>query len=51
MERGAARVPRRRALACVSAPVWELGSTRIEDFSQVVTYHANLISQRLGYNR
>ena len=39
------------AAISVSAPVWELGSTRIEDFSQVVTYHANLISQRLGYNR
>lgn len=35
----------------VSAPSWQLPETEIEELSKVVTYHANLVSQRLGYVR
>ncbi len=35
----------------VSAPAWEIPTDEVEELSKVVTYHANLISQRLGYQR
>ncbi|MCR8725200.1 IclR family transcriptional regulator [Frigidibacter sp. ROC022] len=39
------------AAISVSAPAWEMAATDIEELSKVVTYHANLISQRLGHAR
>lgn len=39
------------AALSVSAPAWEMAPAEIEELSKVVTYHANLISQRLGYRR
>jgi len=39
------------AALSVSAPAWELAADEIGEMSKVVTYHANLISQRLGYVR
>lgn len=35
----------------VSAPSWQLPMTEIDELNKVVIYHANLISQRLGYVR
>lgn len=35
----------------VSAPAWQLPMAEVDDLNQVVIYHANLISQRLGYMR
>lgn len=35
----------------VSAPSWQLPAAEVEELSKVVTYHANLISRRLGYGR
>lgn len=35
----------------VSSPAWQLSMTEVDELSQVVIYHANLISQRLGYVR
>ncbi|HTM77479.1 MAG TPA: IclR family transcriptional regulator [Devosia sp.] len=35
----------------VSAPAWQFRATEVEEINQVVIYHANLISQRLGYSR
>ncbi|AVF03130.1 MAG: IclR family transcriptional regulator [Devosia indica] len=35
----------------VSAPAWQLPLTEVDKLNQVVIYHANLISQRLGYVR
>lgn len=39
------------AAVSVSAPAWQLPVSEIDDLKQVVIYHANLISQRLGYVR
>lgn len=39
------------AAISVSAPAWQLPLNEIDDLSKVVIYHANLISQRLGYVR
>lgn len=35
----------------VSAPAWQLPMTEVDELNKVVIYHANLISQRLGYIR
>jgi len=35
----------------VSAPAWQLPVAEVDELSKVVIYHANLISQRLGYVR
>ena len=35
----------------VSAPSWQLPMTEVYELNKVVIYHANLISQRLGYMR
>lgn len=35
----------------VSAPSWQLPMTEVDELNKVVIYHANLISQRLGYMR
>ena len=39
------------AALSVSAPAWQTPVTEVDELSQVVVYHANLISQRLGYTR
>ncbi len=39
------------AALSVSAPSWELPMEEVEEISKVVTFHANLISQRLGWRR
>lgn len=39
------------AALSVSAPVWDMAPEEIEELSKVVTYHANLVSQRLGHRR
>ncbi|WP_323013147.1 IclR family transcriptional regulator [Devosia sp.] len=35
----------------VSAPAWQLSMEDVDELNKVVIYHANLISQRLGYER
>jgi len=35
----------------VSAPAWQLPMAEVDELNKVVIYHANLISQRLGYAR
>jgi DNA-binding IclR family transcriptional regulator len=35
----------------VSAPSWQLPMAEVDELNKVVIYHANLISQRLGYMR
>ncbi len=35
----------------VSAPAWQLPVAEVDELNKVVIYHANLISQRLGYVR
>lgn len=35
----------------VSAPSWQLPMEEVDELNKVVIYHANLISQRLGYTR
>jgi DNA-binding IclR family transcriptional regulator len=35
----------------VSAPAWQLPMAEVDELNKVVIYHANLISQRLGYMR
>lgn len=35
----------------VSAPAWQMPVAEIDELNKVVIYHANLISQRLGYMR
>jgi DNA-binding IclR family transcriptional regulator len=35
----------------VSAPSWQMPQTEVDELNKVVIYHANLISQRLGYVR
>ena len=35
----------------VSAPAWQLSLADVDELNKVVIYHANLISQRLGYVR
>ena len=35
----------------VSAPSWQMPPEEVEELNKVVIYHANLISQRLGYVR
>jgi DNA-binding IclR family transcriptional regulator len=39
------------AAISVSAPAWQLPLSEVDDLNKVVIYHANLISQRLGYVR
>jgi DNA-binding IclR family transcriptional regulator len=39
------------AAISVSAPAWQLPVAEVDELSKVVIYHANLISQRLGYMR
>lgn len=39
------------AAISVSAPTWQVPIAEIDDMNKVVIYHANLISQRLGYIR
>lgn len=35
----------------VSSPAWQLPMSEVDELNKVVIYHANLISQRLGYVR
>lgn len=35
----------------VSAPAWQMPQAEVDELNKVVIYHANLISQRLGYVR
>ena len=35
----------------VSAPAWQMPPAEVDELNKVVIYHANLISQRLGYVR
>lgn len=35
----------------ISSPSWQLPMTEVDELNKVVIYHANLISQRLGYVR
>ncbi|GGF30481.1 IclR family transcriptional regulator [Youhaiella tibetensis] len=39
------------AAISVSSPAWQLPLSEIDELNKVVIYHANLISQRLGYVR
>lgn len=39
------------AAISISSPAWQLPVTEIEKINTVVIYHADLISQRLGYSR
>lgn len=39
------------AAISISSPAWQLPVSEIDDVNKVVIYHANLISQRLGYAR
>jgi DNA-binding IclR family transcriptional regulator len=39
------------AAISVSAPAWQLPMSEVDELNKVVIYHANLISQRLGFQR